>query len=228
MHEECHRCGADLDAESGSFCCPHCGSPQLHIAVAMTESAAGNAGETTGAPPPPRAAEVNWKSALRSSMLVAAVGAALFAVASYVPAMTIFSLLWIVSAASITIGIYRRREPSLRMDASIGARIGLSVGVLMTAFLSVLLAAIGLMARFRFHAMAAFDVEMTQRMHAEVERAIAANPAPANLVQQMLSQEFRTGVMLAGLLIFAVLILVLSTVGGLLSGLFAVGRSRTA
>ncbi len=187
-----------------------------------------SADESTGAPPPPKLPEVNWKAALRSALLVATVGAVLFAVASFVPVVTSFSLLWILSAASIAIGLYRRREPLLRMDASIGARIGLSVGVLMTALLSVSLAAIGLVARFRTHSMAAFDAEMTQRLHAEVERAIAANPAPANMVQQMLSQEFRTGIMLTGLLIFALLILLLSTVSGLLSGMVAVARNRTA
>ncbi len=76
--------------------------------------------------------------------------------------------------------------------------------------------------------MADFDAEMTERVHAEVEKAIAANPAPANLVQQMLSQEFRTGIMLAGLASLALLILVFSTVGGLLSGMVSVGRRRAA
>lgn len=184
--------------------------------------------ETTGHAPPPKPPEVNWRAALRSSIVVAAIGAALFAIASYVPALTIFSLLWILGAGSIGIGFYRYREPALRMDASIGARIGLSVGLLMTAALSVVLAAIGFLARFRFHSMAAFDAEMTERVHAEVEKAIAANPAPANLVQQMLSQEFRTGIMLAGLASLALLILVFSTVGGLLSGMVSVGRRRAA
>lgn len=183
---------------------------------------------TTGSAPPPKPQTIDWNSALRYGILVALVGAVLFAAASYVPALTILSLLWIVGAASVAIRLYRRRQPSLPMDASIGARIGLSVGVLMTSFLSVSLASIGLVARFGLHSMTAFDAEMTHRMHEQVERAIAANPAPANVVQQMLSQEFRTGVMLAGLLLFAVLIVTLSTVSGLLSGMAAVGRDRAA
>ncbi len=226
MHEECHRCGAELEAGGASFCCPHCGSPQLHIAPAISDSDGGDS--TTGTAPPPKPPTIRWNSALRSAMLVALVGAALFAVASWVPALTIVSLLWIVSAASIAIAIYRHREPSLRMDASIGARIGLSVGVLMTALLGICLAVIGVVARFRLHAMAAFDAEMSRRMQEQVAKAIAANPAPADIVRQMLSQEFRTGVMLAGLLIFAALILALSTVGGLLSGMVAVGRKQAA
>jgi hypothetical protein len=226
MPEECHRCGADLDSGTGSFCCPHCGSPQLYIAEAISEDT--DTAATTGQAPPPRLPDVNWRSALRSAMLVAAVGAVLFGVASYVPALTIFSLLWILSAASIAIGMYRHREPALRMDASIGARIGLSVGLLMNSFLSVLLAIAGLLARFKTHTMAAFDAEMTQRMHDQIERALATNPAPVEVVRQMLSQEFRTGVMLAVLGMFAVLILAFSTVGGLLSGMMAVSRNRTA
>lgn len=226
MHEECHRCGAELEAGGASFCCPHCGSPQLHITPAMSGS--GEDESTTGTAPPPKPPAIRWNSALRSAMLVALVGAALFAVASWVPALTIFSLLWIVSAASIAIALYRHREPSLRMDASVGARIGLSVGVLMTTLLGICLAVIGVIARFRLHSMAAFDAEMTRRMQEQVAKAIAANPAPADIVRQMLSQEFRTGVMLAGLLIFAALILALSTVGGLLSGMVAVGRKQAA
>lgn len=227
MQQECHRCGADLDPGGSSFCCPQCGAPQLQIAETITAAATGDSA-TTGHAPPPKAPEVEWRSALRSAILVALVGSVLFALASFVPALTIVSLLWILSAASIATGIYQRRHPSLRMDASIGARIGLSVGVLMTAFLSVSLAAIGLVARFGLHTMAAFDAQMIQQMHDQVEKAIVANPASASVVQQMLSQEFRTGVMLVGLLIFATLILALSTIGGLLSGMIAVGRKRTA
>ena len=225
MVEECHRCGADLDPGSGSFCCPHCGSPQLHIAPAISE---GSSPESTGAAPPPKPPELNWRSALVSGMLVAVVGAVLFAVASYVPALTIASLLWIVGAASIAIGVYRRRQPSLAMNGSVGARIGLSVGLLMSSFLSVALAGVGLVARFGTHSMGAFDAEMTQRMQQQVEKAIAANPAPAEVVQQMLSREFRTGVILAGLLVFALLILALSIVGGYVTGMAAAGRKSTA
>jgi len=170
--------------------------------------------------------EVEWKSALQSAMFVAIVSAVLFAVASYVPALTLLSLLWILCAASVAIGIYRRRRPSLRMDASVGARIGLSVGLLMTFFLAVSLAVVGMIARFGLHSMAAFDVQMTRQMQAQVEKAMVANPAPASVVQQLLSQEFRTGVMLTGLLIFALLIIALSTVGGLLSGMAAVRHKR--
>ncbi len=211
--------------DQGSFCCPQCGSPQLHIVQAATGDE--EAQVTTGAAPPPRPEAIRWSSALNSALIVALVGASLFIAASYLPALTIFSLLWICCAASIAISLYRRREPALRMDGAIGARIGLSVGVLMTSVLAVSLAVIGLIARFGLHTMTAFDAEMTQRMHEQVEKAIAANPAPANVVQQMLSQEFRTGVMLAGLLLFAFAILTLSTVGGLVSGMMAAGRSRT-
>ncbi len=193
----------------------------------MTEDESHDASTTRNAPPPKPPA-IQWNSALRYGLLVAAVGSVLFAIASYVPALTIVSLLWILSAASIAIGLYRRRDPSLRMDGSIGARIGLSVGVLMTSFLALALAAIGLVARFGLHSMSAFDAEMTRRMHEQMAKAIAANPAPAEVVQQMLSQEFRAGVMLAGLLIFATIILGLSTVGGLLSGMAAVGRKPQA
>lgn len=226
MSEECHRCGAELEPGSESFCCSQCGSPQLHIAPAISGAAEDEL--TTGNAPPPKLPAIQWNSALRSALLVALVGGVLFVIASWVPAFTIFSLLWTMCAASIAIGLYRRREPTLRMDASIGARIGLSVGVLMTSFLSVSLAAIAVVARFSLHSMAAFDAEMTRRMHEQLEKTMAANPAPAELVQQMLSQEFRTGVMLAGLLMFGLLILALSTVGGLLSGMLATGRDRTA
>lgn len=193
----------------------------------MTGAGSGES-STTGEAPPPRTSEVEWRFALRSAILVALIAAVLFAVASYIPALTIFSLLWILCAASITTGLYQRRHPLLRMDGSVGARIGLSVGLLMVASLSVSLALVGLIARFRLHSMAAFDAEMTHRMHDQVEKALAANPAPANIVQQMLSPEFLTGVMLTGLTIFALLILALSTVGGLVSGVVAVQRNRTA
>ncbi len=191
----------------------------------MTDAGSDDA-TTTGHAPPPKPPEIAWRSALQAAALVALIGAVLFAAASYVPALTIFSLLWILGAASIATAIYRHRHPLLPMNPFIGARIGLSVGVLMTSFLAVSLAAIGLIARFGLRSMAAFDAEMSRRMHDQVEKAIAANPAPASIVQQMLSQEFRTGVMLTGLLIFALLIITLSTVGGLLSGMAAARHKR--
>ena len=79
MHEFCHRCGGELPAGSGeSPFCPHCGTPQLFLALENQsvetggEPADGTA--STGTLPPPRPQQVDWKTAIRSAALVAGIG----------------------------------------------------------------------------------------------------------------------------------------------------------
>ena len=62
------------------------------------------------------------------------------------------------------------------MDAGIGARIGVVVGVILVGCLAVAMAAGGLVARYLLHNMAGFDAQLTQQLHLQIEHALATNP----------------------------------------------------
>ena len=79
MHEFCHRCGGELSASDGSSpFCPHCGAPQIYL-LDHEPAAEIAATDTTGAAPPPAPRQVEWKTAIRCALLVAAVAAVLSA-----------------------------------------------------------------------------------------------------------------------------------------------------
>ncbi len=88
MHKFCHRCGGELSAGDGeaSFC-PHCGAPQIYL-IDYEEASAAAEEATTGAQPPPRPREVEWKTAIRCAALVALVAAVLSGLATRVPMLS--------------------------------------------------------------------------------------------------------------------------------------------
>ncbi len=227
MHEFCHRCGGELPAGDGAApFCPHCGAPQIylldHEPVPPTTE-----GGTTGALPPPRPQVVEWKTAIRCAGLVAIVAAALSVAGTRVPAVSLLSSLWILSGSLITVGLYQRRRPLALMDAGVGARIGLVAGLALITCLGVSMAVAGLVARFGLHSMAAFDAQLTEQLHAQIEKAAAANPAPPEVIRFMYAPEFRAGIILAGFAMVAGGLLLLSTLGGAVGGMLRTRRSAS-
>lgn len=220
MHEYCHRCGGALVAgDGGSSFCPHCGAPQLYLPEhAVAES--NNPVESTGALPPPRPRKVEWKTAILCAGTVALVAALLSVVSARVPALIAINWLWILCGAGIALGLYQRRRPLAWMDAGIGARIGAVAGLGLVASIAVSMAAVGLVARFALHSMAGFDADL----HVQIEKAIAANPPPAEVMRYIKSPEFRAGIMLGGFAIMAGFIMLASTIGGALSGMVRTRR----
>jgi hypothetical protein len=169
---------------------------------------------------------VEWKTAICCAVAVAAVGAALSAGAMQISLLSSVSFLWIVSASWITLGIYQRRRPAAWMDARVGARIGLLVGVCLTLELGIVGAGAGLIARYALHAMSSFDAEMA----VQVQRAIqqSSTPIPAEMLGLLGSAEFRAGMMLAGFAFVSAGLVALSTLGGAFAGLLRMRRRPTA
>ncbi|MBS1801052.1 MAG: hypothetical protein JSS95_14655 [Acidobacteria bacterium] len=220
MHEYCHRCGGALATGDGaSSFCPHCGAPQLYLpdhSVSETDEAEGS----TGVLPPPRPRKVEWKTAILCVGAVALVAALLSVVSARVPALIAINWLWILCGAAIALGIYQRRRPQAWMDAGIGARIGAVAGLGLVASIAVSMAAVGLIARFVLHSMAGFDADL----HAQIEKALAANPQPAEVMRYIKLPEFRAGIMLGGFAMMAGFIMLTSTIGGALSGMVRTRR----
>jgi hypothetical protein len=224
MHEYCHRCGGELPASDGvSPFCPHCGSPQIYLQDYEQQNGAAEA-DTTGAVPPPRPQQVEWKTAIRCAVLVAGIAAGLGLVSARVQLATPLSWLWTFSGSIITLALYQRRRPLAWMDAGVGARIGVVVGLALVAFFAVAMAIGGLVARYGLHSMAGVDAQLTEGLHAGFEKAAAMAPAPPEVQRFWYSAEFRAGMMLATMGAMAGFLLVLSTVGGAVGGYLRMRR----
>src|SRR5271170_1394446 len=224
MQEYCHRCGGELPARDGmSPFCPHCGSPQIYLQDYEQQSGASEA-DTTGAVPPPRPQQVEWKTAIRCAVLVAGIAAVLSLVASRVQLVSPLSWLWTISGSIITLALYQRRRPLAWMDAGVGARIGVVVGLALVTCLAVAMAIGGLVARYGLHSMAGVDAQLTELLHAQFEKAAAITPQPPEVQRFWYSPEFRAGMMLAGFGMLAGFLLVLSTVGGAVGGFMRMRR----
>jgi hypothetical protein len=224
MQEFCHRCGGDLPAGNGvTPFCPHCGSPQLYLQDYEQQTGAGDT-DTTGALPPPRPRQVEWKTAIRCAWLVAGIAAVLSLVSSRVEMVSPVTWLWTVSGSMITLALYQRRRPAAWMDAGVGARIGVVVGLALMTCFAVATAVGGLVARYGLQNMAGFDAQLTDQVHTMVQKTEATNPQPPDVLGFLNSAEFRAGVMLAGFAMLSGFLVVLSTVGGAVGGLLRTRR----
>jgi hypothetical protein len=224
MQEFCHRCGGELPTGDGaSTFCPHCGSPQIFLQDYEEQTGAPEA-DTTGTVPPPHPRQVEWKTAIRCAVLVAGIAAVLGLVASRVQAVSPLSWVWTISGSLIAVALYQRRRPQAWMDAGVGARIGVVVGLALVTGFAVAMAVGGLVARYGLHSMAGFDAELTQMLHAQVEKAETTTPQPPDVVRFLYSPEVRAGMMLAGFAMVSGVLLVLSTIGGAVGGLLRMRR----
>jgi hypothetical protein len=237
MQETCHRCGGDLPEGRGeSPFCPHCGAPQLTLALENQsvetggEPALGPDGKTTsGAVPPPRPRQVEWKTAIRCAAVVAAIGAGLMLVGARVDALSPVSLMWLLSASMITLALYQRRLPAARMDVRVGARIGVVVGVCLTLGLAMSMAGWGLVERYALHGMGSFDAQMAaqmvqmqqQLMQRAAEQQTVITPAMKGFMN---SPEFLAGTLMAGYAMLSAALLAVSTLGGAFGGLLRTRR----
>jgi hypothetical protein len=171
---------------------------------------------------------VEWKTAIRCALLVAGIAAALGVVSLRVQILSPLSWLWTISGSILTLALYQRRRPLAWMDAGVGARIGVVVGLALVACFAIATATGGLVARYGLHSMAAVDTQLTDMMHAEFEKASAINPQPPEAQRLWYSPEFRAGMMLTGFGMLSGFLLVLSTVGGAVGGFMRMRRKVSA
>src|SRR5579871_5077614 len=225
MHDVCHRCGGELAQATGeSPFCPHCGAPQLRLSIDNQTAAdpAASGTVSTGALPPPRPRQVDWKAAIRCAALVSAVAAILGLGAVRVEVLSSITLLWVFSASMVTLSLYQRMRPTAWMDVRVGARIGVIVGMGLALALGSATAAGGIIARYAFHSMTSFDADLTVQLNHLVQQV------PADKAGFYLSPEFRAGMMISVFAMMAVALLLLSTLGGAFAGLLRMRRRPTA
>jgi hypothetical protein len=221
MHEYCHRCGGELAASEGvAPFCQHCGAPQLVLPDYGEPMEDAEGGESTGVLPPPRPQKVEWKTAILCAAAVAAVGGVITLLAAQFPKLVFASWLWTISGAAIALGLYQRRRPQAWMDATVGARIGIVAGLALVLSIATSMAIAGLVARFGLHMMGPFDADL----RAQLEKAAAMNPQPAEAMRFVKLPEFRAGVMLGGFAVMSGFVMIFSTVGGAMSGMMRMRR----
>lgn len=234
MQEFCHRCGGELPPGHGeSPFCPHCGTPQLFLALENQSVETGgdpapgvDGTPSTGRTPPPRPQQVEWKTAIRCALLVAGIGSALSLGSVRVDVLTPVSLMWIVFASLTTLGLYQKRRPAAWMDARIGIRIGLLVGLCLAVGLGIVAAGSGLVARFGLHSMGSFDSAMSTQMQEAIHRS--ATPVPPDMLGLAKSPEFRAGMMLGLFGFLSVCLLLMSALGGAVGGMLKMRRGPVA
>jgi hypothetical protein len=233
MRESCHTCGGELPPGSGeSPFCPHCGTPQLFLSLDYQSPETGGEPKlekpgpaSTGIVPPPRPQQVDWKMAIRCAAAVAGVAGLLSLVAMRVPVLTGASLLWIFSGSLITLGLYQRRRPTAWMDAGVGARIGVVVGLCQAMGLAIPLAVAGVIARFGLHSMTSFDAQLAAIFEQVIQKSQqSTTPFPPEAMQLIHSQEFRAWYVLFVFALMSAFLLVLSMAGGAFAGLLRMRR----
>jgi hypothetical protein len=230
MQQHCHRCGGELTPgdEITSFC-PHCGAPQLYLQEHNRSNIPADA-DSTGTPPPPHPQQVDWKTAIRCAALVAGIAALLTVLALGLPAIPFLGTLgtfWTLTAAMTTVAFYQRRRPLAKMDARVGARIGLTTGLALIACFTFTMAAAGVVARFVLHSTSGFDAQITellQQMTVQLSHSEAGNPELPWWLRFVASPEFRAGYVLATVATGSVILLFFSTLGGAVGGLFRTRR----
>jgi len=246
MRELCHRCHGELpfstfgdrhDDETAVLFCPRCGSPQILLQDHMRiEAPDAVAHDSTGALPPPRPgnvgkSQVDWRAAILAGALVAAIGAVLSVVGMKFLAFGFVGTMWTISCAVLTLSLYTRKHPTLRMDARTGMRIGVIAAVLMVSAIGLATAATGVVLRFGTHQMAQFDQESAQKrkdLQAQFLEILKRNTDDKDLIAQYStainspqanSPEMLAGSALAGGAVQGMLLLLLSAGGGAFVGM---------
>lgn len=212
--------------------CPHCGAPQLLLSdyaePLSTGAEAPAAGPSSGSLPPPRPNQVDWRLAIRSAVIVAGIAVVLSVVAARLPNLSPLSTIWVISGSLTTLALYQRRRPLAIMNAGIGARIGILVGVTLASFLGTALAIGTLIARFGLHSMSSFDSDTAQAMKAQLDQLATTRPIPPESLGLINSLQFRTTMMLTGFALVLFFIFIVSIFGGAVAGLLRTRRTTAA
>ena len=188
----CHRCSGVFPEES--LYCPHCGAPQLVLSEADAERFAAERAVTPGAPtgPLPRipgTARIRWRPLLRVVAILALAAAIMLGAGGMLPGLGLLGLFIVFSSPLFTINFYQRLVPGAPMSATIGVRIGLALGVLMSFVLAAVDAIREVIYRYVLHHGATMDQAITaalQKMKDSMASYPTATPSSTEGVRQIL------------------------------------------
>lgn len=230
--------------------CSHCGAPQIFLseqlqseledqartfaeqADAVATSATYTGTSTGGRWHAPfgsgqKRGQHAWTLGVQYAALSAAVALALGLLSLLLPPVSLFLLLWIVSAPILTVAfLYARPGAPAMRDLGFAARLGLLTGLLVAVCSSFVFTLNLLLSRYLLHNAAALDAQLSAAFAQQRTTVLARLGAEAKPTLDLLTvPEYRVGLLLAVLLLSALFYLLLSTVAGGLAGLLL--RRRT-
>jgi hypothetical protein len=234
----CPRCHTVLHFEDDASLvfCTNCGAPQVILSEDLLAQAVEQATEQAAAEvpdsalssrlnPPVGPGAVDWLGAIRCAGFAGAAAAALSLLSIPVPAISLISFFWALSAPIVVLGIYSSRFKQTKIRPGFGARLGLLSGIAVVVAGSLVNTVELLLRRFVFHKTAAVDswqAEVFANLHTQLTEQ--SGPAAAPFLSFFNIPEFRVGLLIGVFALGATIYLVLSTVGGAFGGLL---RSRT-
>ena len=203
--------------EEGIAFCPHCGAPQIR--VAMPESTPPPAPEIQPQVPPPpapqypypatnwpqqpgyqtyQAAAVQWDYAWKGALMTGIAAGVL----SAIPLVSLGCCLWILGAGALSASLYQKNVPNTVVTPGMGMKIGALAGLfgfLINGILTTLTFVV-----FRSNS------DFRQAMQEQMNKQMAASPDPK--AQQMMQQMMDWLSTPAGMAVFLVIVMVVLAV----------------
>lgn len=164
----CHQCRHAIP--QGAVYCPECGAPQLRVRPAEGDLEA-NAGVEA---PPQHAGEIVWPAAVTATALWALPVGLLLSLSE---GGGLFAVVWVAGGTVLALRRYRRRAPRApRLNAKLGGRIGLLLGLFAAAVNTAAEAVRLLVERYGLHRGAAIDARMHSYAQMEVDLIKQSDP----------------------------------------------------
>jgi hypothetical protein len=222
MEITCSRCHQAVPEDS--CFCPACGLPQLVYSADGTEVPA----EADRLPPAPReAGAVEWKPALRLTVLLTLPACLLFC------ALTPFGFLgflWMGAVAALTVALYSRGKRQAWITVGAGARIGLVTGLTTGWMVFALVSATLYSTRYFLHQGPEMDELWRNMISLRLDpqwQASGMDPHDiATLNSFLLSPEGRSDTLLSGLGLVEAILLLSATAGGAIAARMMIRTRR--
>ena len=216
----CYKCQTSID-ETLPFC-PHCGAPQIRVAMPEEEAPASpNVSPSSWPPPPPpyQPNAIQWKLAAKGALLSGLISAGL----SGMPILGLGCCLWMLGAGALAVWLYQQRIPGLVITPGMGMRIGALSGAI--GFLATTIWWMFLFTK---------DSQEIRTVFAEqMEKAIKQNPDPhaqeagRQIMNYLNTPEGLATAFVLSIVVMAVVFVVFSSAGGALgASIFARRRNQ--
>lgn len=242
----CIRCHLPVFLEDGHLVyCSHCGAPQIFLSEDLqSEIEEGLRAYNERSAPAPASTETPesgetarpqrwsplgrrgtpgqqpWPLAVQYALLSAGVALALGLASLLLPPVGLLTILWVVAAPILTVGLFHARSTNPPQESFFAARLGLLTGLLV-AFCCALVFTLSLvLTRFVFHDAALLDSQLAAsfaQQRAVVLARLGASVQPT--VDMFAIPEYRVGLLLSVIGTSAVIYLFLSMLAGGVAGL---------
>lgn len=145
MDHPCYKC--DQRIEEGKPFCPHCGAPQIRVAMPEFEAppAVGNVSSNVSSnvsadgpilPPalgaPVLSSGIEWPRAIRACAIAALISIIVMTLRLMVPPLAM------LAAGCLAVIFYQRRNPTWRIDARRGAQLGAVTALISSGVLAII------------------------------------------------------------------------------------------